>query len=83
MHLNKNALGLSLGILLGVWVFLLTLWVVWQGGGEHLRLLSAFYLGYNVSYVGAVVGLLYGFVEGFIGGWILAWLYNRSAGSKS
>ena len=83
MQLNKTALGLSIGILWGVSVFLATLWIFWRGGGEHLVLLNKFYLGYSVTYLGALVGLVYGFVDGFIGGWILAWLHNRFAGSKS
>ena len=46
-------------------------------GGEHLELLARFYVGYSVSWVGAVVGLIWGFVDGFICGWLFGWLYNR------
>ena len=79
MELNKTALGLALGVVWGLGVFLATLWVLFAGGGMHLEMLQRFYLGYSISLVGAVVGLLYGFIDGFIGGWILAWLYNRFA----
>ena len=76
MKLHKTALGLTLGILWGAAVFFATVWIVWRGGGDHLSLLDKFYLGYSVSYGGAVVGLVYGFVDGFICGWLIAWLYN-------
>lgn len=45
MQLNKTALGLSIGILWGVSIFVATLWIFWSDGGEHLGLLSKFYLG--------------------------------------
>lgn len=81
MKLKTSALGLAAGIFWGFTVFLATLWVVWaRGGGEHLLLLSQFYLGYRVSVAGAFIGLVYGFVDGFVCGWIFAWLYNRFAG---
>ena len=83
MALNKVALGLALGIMCGGTVALLTVWVLFFGGGEHLLLLDKFYIGYSVSGVGAVLGLLYGFVDGFIGGWVFGWLYNRLAGAGS
>ena len=79
MQLNKTALGLAAGLLWGGSVLVVTLWVSFAGGGDHIVLLSKFYFGYNVSVVGAFVGLLYGFVDGFICGWLLAWLYNRFA----
>ena len=82
MHLNKVALGLAAGILWGVCVLLATLWVATRGGGEHLRLLDQFYLGYSFSPLGAIVGLIWGFVDGFVCGWIFAWLYNRFAAPK-
>ncbi len=83
MELNKKALGLACGILWGVAVLLATLWAALLDGGEHLGLLSRFYIGYSVSYAGAIVGLIYGFIDGFLGGWILAWLYNRFAGTAT
>ncbi len=80
MQLNKKALGLAGGILWGATVLLATIFAMIVGGGEHLTLMSKFYLGYSVSSVGAVVGLVWGFIDGFIGGWLLAWLYNKFAG---
>jgi hypothetical protein len=79
MKLNKTALGLAMGILCGAAVFVATLWVTWAHGGDHLSLLSRFYIGYSISYFGAFLGLVYGFIDGFIAGWLLAWLYNAFA----
>jgi len=79
MQLNQKALGLACGLLWGCAVFLATIWVVIAGTGEHLHLLGRFYLGYSVSWLGAVIGLAWGFVDGFVGGWLLGWLYNRFA----
>lgn len=77
MRLNAKALGLALGILWGLSVFLATAWIVFIGGpGDTLDTLGAFYIGYDVSWTGAVVGLGYGFVDGLIGGLLLAWIYN-------
>ena len=77
MRLNQVALGSAAGIVCGVGLFLTTLAVMWLGGGEHLILLKKFYLGYSISFVGAILGLVYAFVDGFIGGWLVAFLYNR------
>ena len=77
MELNKTALGLAAGILWGLSVLLMTVWAVSVDGGNHLQILARFYIGYSVSWVGAVIGLIYGFIDGFIGGWLLAWLYNK------
>lgn len=77
MKLHPKALGLALGIIVGVTLFILTLWTAAIGGGKHLYLLRQFYFGYSVSAAGAVLGLIYGFIDGFIGGAVLGWLYNK------
>lgn len=79
MELNKTALGLSTGILGGLSIAFMTVWSLLAGGGHTLQVLARFYIGYSVSWPGAVLGLVYGFVDGFIGGWLLAWLYNKLA----
>ena len=77
MELNKMSLGLAAGLLWGGGLFVATMWVMAVDGGEHLLMIRRFYIGYSVSFLGAIVGFVYGFVDGFLGGWILAWLYNR------
>lgn len=77
MRLNAKALGLALGILWGLSVFLITAWIVFiNSPGGTLAKLGAFYIGYDVSWTGALVGLAYGFSDGLIGGVVLAWIYN-------
>ncbi len=83
MELNRRAFGLAAGILWGAAVLIATVMALVLGGGEHLSLLSRFYLGYSISPLGAVVGLIWGFIDGFIGGWLFAWLYNRLSAQSS
>lgn len=78
MKLNTKAFGLSIGIVWGISVFLLTIWSLVMGyEGKTLEKLSKVYLGFSVSYLGAVIGLIWGFIDGFIGGAVVAWLYNK------
>lgn len=83
MKLSKSALGVSLGIVWGASVFLATIWIMVRGGGEHLQLLGQFYIGYRITFLGAIVGLVEGFVDGFIGGWLIAWIYNLASGGET
>lgn len=76
MKLNKKAFGLACGILWGITIFLATIWVMARGDGNTLVKLNQFYIGYSISWLGAVIGLIYGFINGFIGGWLFSWLYN-------
>ncbi len=79
VRLNSILMGFVLGVLTGLVIFVATLWLVIKGGprmGEHLSLLSQFFPGYSVSFLGSFVGLGYGFVSGFLTGSILGRLYN-------
>ncbi len=76
MSLRKRALGLSLGIIWGLAVFVATTVSTLRGMGQHLPLLSGYYLGYTVSYLGAFVGLAWRFLHGFVVGVLIAWLYG-------
>lgn len=76
MNLRKGALGLSFGVVWGLLVFAATIWAIRRGHGATLVLLNSFYMGYTVSYSGAVVGLVWGFVNGFVVGVLIAWLYG-------
>ncbi len=80
MKINTKALALSMGILGGLAVFLLTVWFLIMGySGDLLAKLGSVYLGYSVSWLGAFVGLIYGFVDGLIGGALLGFFYNKFA----
>jgi len=77
MKLDKNALGLAFGIISGICMFLMTLWIKWLGDGGHLYLMRQIVPAYKVTFFGAVVALIFWFIYGYILGWLLAWLYNR------
>jgi hypothetical protein len=77
--LNAKVLGLILGILFGLIIFIATIWLVIKGGpymGQHLRLLSNFFIGYRVSYLGSIIGFLWGFAVGSLIGTSIGWIYN-------
>jgi hypothetical protein len=77
MKLRIKALGMALGIVSGLAVFIATLVSIWFGQGFTIGALSVVYPWYDVTYLGAFIGLVWGFVDGFIAGALIAWLYNR------
>jgi hypothetical protein len=80
LWLKAKILGLTLGLMLGFAIFIATNWLVLKGGspvGPHLQLLSQFFLGYRVSFVGSLIGFAYGFALGTFAGALFAWIYNR------
>ena len=84
MKLNPRALAITAGIFWGVVVMLATWWVMlFDTGGQTIRLLQNFYIGYSVSIVGSLLGLVWGFVDGLICGYIFASLYNLFVREKA
>jgi predicted metal-binding membrane protein len=86
LHMSGNITGLACGIVVGLGLFVTTLWLVIKGGahvGAHLELLSQFFIGYTVTWAGSVVGLFYGFITGYLAGWTVATIYNRILTLKS
>jgi len=82
---NARILGLTFGILGGMLLFVVTLWLVVKGGpvvGPHLALLGQFFPGYRVTAGGAVLGLLYGAITGYVAGWIVGTVYNAVLGFR-
>ncbi len=80
LRLNAKMLGLVLGVLLGLAIFIMTNWLVIKGGdsvGPHLGLLSQFFIGYRVSFLGSIIGFAYGFALGTLSGSLIGWIYNR------
>ncbi len=64
MKLSIKAFGLTCGILWGLAVLLVTIWItITSSGGSTLGLLHKFYFGYSVSWLGGIVGLIWGFVD--------------------
>jgi hypothetical protein len=84
--LNAKLLGIVLGFLLGLGLFLATNFLVLKGGediGAHLGLLSQFFPGYTVTFFGSIVGFLYAFALGFVLGATLGVVYNKVAQALS
>ncbi len=80
LRLNAKMLGLVLGILLGLAIFIMTNWLVIKGGnpvGPHLGLLGQFFIGYRVSFLGSIIGFAYGFAVGTLSGTMIGWIYDR------
>ena len=80
LWLNPKVLGLALGLLFGLAIFIATNWLVLKGGrpvGPHLQLLSQYFIGYRVSFAGSLIGFAYGFALGTFCGALLAWIYNK------
>lgn len=78
---DSVALGMSLGLVAGLGLFLATLVLVLKGGevvGPNLQLLSNFFPGYTVTLPGSLLGLAYGFASGYLTGWGFALLRNLS-----
>ncbi len=82
MRLNAIIQGIVVGLMLGFAIFIATLWLVLKGGpvvGPHLGLLSQFFIGYDVTFLGSLIGFGYGFAFGFILGYLTAKIYNGLA----
>ena len=82
LWLNAKAMGLVLGLLLGMGIFIATNWLVIKGGkpvGPHLQLLSQYFIGYRVSFWGSFIGFAYGFAVGTMTGGLVGWIYNKIA----
>jgi hypothetical protein len=79
VRLNASLQGVVTGLVLGLGIFIATNWLVLKGGdvvGPHLSLLSHFFIGYRVSFVGSLIGFAYGFLTGFGIGYFVARIYN-------
>ena len=79
LRLNGNILGIVLGILGAIGIFVATNWLVIKGGdavGPHLSLLGQYFIGYRVSFVGSLIGMAYAFVVGYIAGRLVGVVYN-------
>ena len=76
MKLRVRAFGLAMGIVWGLGIFLVTIWAAIAGRGLTLDNIAGYYLGYSVSFGGAIVGLIWGFINGCVVGGLLAIVYN-------
>lgn len=82
LKVNAVLTGITLGVLSGLALFVATMWLVLRAGvntGAHLRLLSQYFPGYTVTFIGSFVGFFYAFVIGFLSGLLIAAIYNKLA----
>jgi len=87
LRLDAQIFGLVLGLLMGLAIFIATNWLVLRGGhltpggeyvvGPHLELLSQFFIGYRVSFLGSIIGFFYAFAIGTLIGATIGWIYNK------
>lgn len=79
LRLNATVQGFITGTVAGLGIFIATNWLVLKGGGvvgPHLSLLSQFFIGYRVTFIGSLIGFAYAFVAGFVIGYFVASMYN-------
>lgn len=80
LRLNARAWGITVGLLMGSGLFVGTNFLIIKGGanvGQHLGLLSIYFPGYRVTFVGSLLGFMYLFVIGYGIGRTIGALYNR------
>ena len=86
LWLNAKFIGLALGITCGLTIFIATNWLVLKGDdpvGPNLQLLSQYFIGYRVSFLGSIIGFFYGFAVGTLAGALIGWIYNRIVGFRN
>jgi hypothetical protein len=79
LRLNATIQGVVVGVVAGLGIFIATNWLVLKGGevvGPHLSLLSQFFIGYRVTFLGSLIGFAYGFGAGYLTGYLVARMYN-------
>lgn len=75
--ISVKSVALSLGLLWGVCLFLMTLLSHYTGyASVFLSIVADVYVGYKVTPMGSIVGLVYGFLDGFIGVYVFVWIYR-------
>ena len=86
LRLNANILGLVLGIISGLAIFVATNFLILKGGevvGPHLGLLRNFFPFYSVTFLGSIVGFGWGLLSGYVAGFIIGSIYNLVVKLKS
>jgi hypothetical protein len=86
LRLNGQVVGIVLGSIAALVIFVATNWLVIKGGdvvGPHLGLLGQFFIGYSVTFFGSLIGALYGLVIGYLGGLLVGWVYNAVVSIKT
>lgn len=75
--IDKRAFGVAIGTVTGLGIFAATAIVLLRGTPwRGLRLLAWYFVGYDLTWQGALIGLLWGFAVGFCAGWFVAFTRN-------
>lgn len=77
---SEQGWGIAIGMIFGLGLLLATVVLVARGGanvGSHLSMLSVYFPGYRVSWLGGAIGFVYAFVLGYAVGRTVATLYNK------
>jgi len=74
---DKRAFGAAIGTVTGLGIFAVTAidlvrGIPWRG----LGLVAQYFVGYDLTWEGALIGLLWGFAVGFCAGWFVAFTRN-------
>ena len=80
-----RALGVAVGFAAGVSVFLLTAFhiVLASPDAANIELLSQYFYGYQVDWLGAFIGASWACFVGFVAGWFFAFVRNFALVSRS
>jgi len=79
MKLRPVALGVALGSVWGVSLFITT-WISYYTGYGRLFLevlAQSIYPGYTITPLGSFLGLSYGFADGFVSAALMGYIYNK------
>jgi len=79
MKLSPVALGIALGSVWGILLFITT-WISYYTGYGRLFLevlAQSIYPGYTITPLGSFLGLLYGFADGFVSAALIGYIYNK------
>jgi protoporphyrinogen oxidase len=77
--MDQTAFGAATGLTAGLLIWFITVWPIIRGDSiitPYLGLISNYFLGYTVTFGGALIGFGYGFIWGFCFGWIFGFLRN-------
>lgn len=75
--LVKRAMGLAVGCVFGLGIFVVTLYTHFLAPKASLiGIISNYFHGYDISILGAFIGLFWGFFSGFVMGWFFAFARN-------
>ncbi|MFT5285823.1 MAG: tetrahydromethanopterin S-methyltransferase subunit B [Planctomycetota bacterium] len=77
--LNGNVWGISLALVLAFVLFAATNFLVFKGGenvGQHLGILSQYFYGYSVTFVGSLIGAAWAMILGYVVARLGCGIYN-------